>query len=517
MNTPIFRSNGRIDRRTLLALTGAAAMAGGEAMAQGTPKRGGTLRLSAQSNPSSLNPQTGNSGSDHVILYPLYDTLVEWDYTTLQSKPGLAEKWVYPDPTTLVLTIRDGVMFHDGTKCDGEAVRYNLLRAKNDERSNIKSDLATVQDITASGQTVTLKLKAPDSALPLILSDRAGMISSPRAMEEHGRDYDRRPVGTGAMKFVSWADNERVVMTKNESYWKKDRPLQDGMVFQIIPELPTGLRSVTAGQNDFVYFLVPQQKALIDRARNISSSLGPTLWCIQMYINYGRPPLDNVKVRQALNFAIDREEFNRACFGGIGEPTSVVLPRAHWACAQEYANHFTYDPDRARRLLAEAGHPNGLDIVGIGYAEQLAVQQQEVLIEQMRRGGIRLSWQRFTGPPTPTAFLAEKKGDIFLAAWTGRPDPSLTYQLLFGVGSYFNAGRGEGAPGLTEALLATRTSDDIAVRKEAFRELEKIVTENALVMPLVFRPELNAFGPKVKGYRANLLGKPKFEDVWLEG
>lgn len=514
MNAPIKLPSGRIDRRTFLALTGAAVAAGGEAQAQ---KRGGTLRLSAQQNPSSLNPQTGNSGSDHVILYPLYDSLVEWDYTTLQAKPGLAEKWAYPDPSTLVLTIRDGVTFHDGTKLDGAAVRYNLLRAKTDERSNIKSDLATVEDITASGQTVTLKLKQADSALPLILSDRAGMISSPKAMEEHGRDYDRRAVGTGAMKLVSWADNERVVMVKNDSYWKKDRPLQDGMVFQIIPELPTGLRSVTAGQNDLVYYLVPQQKQLIDRARNLGSAVGPSLLCVHAYFNYGRAPLDNVKVRQALNYAVDREEFNKATHGGIAETTSTILPRAHWACATEYSGTFTYDPDRARKLLAEGGHPNGIDILGVGYAEQLQVQQQEVLIEQMRKAGIRLRWERYTGPPTPAAFFAEKKGDLLLAPWTGRPDPSLTYQLVFGTGSYFNAGRGEGAPGLTEALLATRASDDLAVRKEAFRKLQKIVTDNALHLPLLFRPELTAYSAKVKGYKPNLLGKPKFEDVWLEG
>jgi len=516
MNAPTHHASGRIDRRSFLALTGAV-VAGGDALAQGTPKRGGTLRLSAQQNPSSLNPQTGNSGSDHVVLYPIYDSLVEWDYATLQAKPGLAEKWAYPDPTTLVLTIRDGVMFHDGTKCDGAAVRYNLLRAKNDERSNVKSDLATVDDITAAGQTVTLKLKAPDSALPLILSDRAGMISSPRAMEEHGRDYDRRPVGTGAMKFVSWADNERVVMTKNEGYWKKDRPLQDGMVFQIITELQTGLRSVTAGQNDLVYYLVPQQKQLIERARNVSSAVGPSLLCVHAYFNYGRAPLDNVKVRQALNYAVDREEFNKATHGGIAETTSTILPRSHWACATEFSGHFTYDPDRARKLLAEGGHPNGIDILGIGYAEQLQVQQQEVLIEQMRRAGIRLRWERYTGPPTPTAFFAEKKGDLLLAPWTGRPDPSLTYQLVFGAGSYFNAGRGEGAAGLTEALLASRASDDLAERKEAFHKLQKIVTDSALHLPLLFRPELTAYGPRVKGYKPNLLGKPKFEDVWLEG
>ena len=319
------------------------------------------------------------------------------------------------------------------------------------------------------------------------------------------------------MRFVSWADNERVVMVRNERYWKPDRPLQDGIVYQIIPELPTGLRSVTAGQNDLVYYLVPQQKQLIERARNLSSAVGPSLLCVQAYINYGRAPLDNVKARLALNYAVDREEFNKATHGGIAETTSLILPRSHWACATEYAGHFTYDPDRARKLLAEAGHPNGLDILGIGYAEQLQVQQQEVLIEQMRKAGIRLRFERYTGPPTPAAFFAEKKGDILLAPWTGRPDPSLTYQLVFGAGSYFNAGRGEGAPGLTEALLASRASDDLATRQEAFRKLQKIVSENALHLPLLFRPELTAYSQKVKGYKPNLLGKPKFENVWLEG
>ena len=515
MTAPTHHASGRIERRSFLALTGAMAL-GGEANAQGTPRRGGVLRLSASGNPSSLDPQTGNSGSDHVLLYPMFDTLVEWDYATLQAKPGVAEKWEYPDSTTLVLTVRDGVAFHDGTKCDPAAVRANLLRAMTHERSNVKSDLATVADVSVVGRTVAMKLKQPDSALPLILSDRAGMLSSPAAMEASGRDYDRKPVGTGPWKFVSWAENERVVMARNEAYWKPNRPLLDGLNFQIIPELPTGLRSVTAGQNDFVYFLAPQHKALIDRARNVGSVLGPTLWCIQMYINCGRAPFDNAKVRQALNFAVDREEFNKASFGGLAEPAVLSLPKAHWAHDAEMAQYYRYDPDRARKLLAEAGHPNGIDMTGIGFAEQLAVQQQEVLIEQMKRASIRITWTRFTGPPTTTAFFAEKKGDVFLSAWTGRPDPSLTYQLLFGEGSYFNAGRGEGAPGLTAAILATRAAPDLEGRKAAFRALQRLVTENGLIVPLAFRPELNAFSQKVKGYLPNLLGKPKFEDVWLE-
>src|SRR4051794_33962713 len=162
-------------RRELMALmTGAAAgvALGGPALAQATPKRGGTLRISAPANPSSLDPATGGAGSDHTFLFTMYDTLTEWEYDTLKPKPGLAESWKFTDPTTLVLTIRRGVTFHDGTLLDAEAVRFNIDRGKNDAKSNIKADLAAVASVEVTGPLqVTLKLNTPDTALPAILSD----------------------------------------------------------------------------------------------------------------------------------------------------------------------------------------------------------------------------------------------------------------------------------------------------------------------------------------------------------
>src|SRR5512139_422736 len=135
-------------RREAMALISGAlagtALGGGSAFAQGTPKRGGILRISAPANPSSLDPATRGAGSDHTFLYTMYDTLTEWDFETLKPKPGLAESWSFSDPTTLVLNIRQGVTFHDGTKLDAEAVKFNLDRAKTDAKSNIKADVATV-------------------------------------------------------------------------------------------------------------------------------------------------------------------------------------------------------------------------------------------------------------------------------------------------------------------------------------------------------------------------------------
>ena len=133
-------------REAMALLSGAVAgvALGGDARAQGTPKRGGILRISAPTNPSSLDPATGGAGSDHAFLFTMYDTLTEWDFETLKPKPGLAESWSFSDPTTFVLNIRPGVTFHDGTPLDAEAVKFNLERNKTDPKSNIKADLATM-------------------------------------------------------------------------------------------------------------------------------------------------------------------------------------------------------------------------------------------------------------------------------------------------------------------------------------------------------------------------------------
>ena len=323
-------------RREAIALI-SAALAGtalrGRAFAQGTPKRGGILRISAPANPTSLDPATGGTDTDHAFLFTMYDTLTEWEFETLKPKPGLAESWRFTDPSTLVLNIRAGVTFHDGTPLDAEAVKFNLERNKNDPKSNIKADLASMASAEVTGpMQVTLKLNTPDAALPGILSDRAGMMVSPTALKASSAgNVTRTPVGAGAYAFVSWSDGEKIVVKRNEKYWKPNRPYPDGIEFAIIPELTTGSRSVTAGQNDLMYQLPPRQKASMDRVPSVKIANGPTLYVFQIFLNWAKPPFDNVKVRQAFNFASDRETFVKAALAGLAEPAYMNLPKAHWA------------------------------------------------------------------------------------------------------------------------------------------------------------------------------------------
>ena len=139
-----------LSRRDLMALAGALALPGASFAQAAAPKRGGVLKVSANANPSSLDPATGGAGSDHTFLWTIYDTLVEWDYETLKAKPGMAA-FNFPDPRTLVLDIKPGISFHDGTPMDAAAVKFNLDRGKTDARSNIKADLQNVAEVVASG------------------------------------------------------------------------------------------------------------------------------------------------------------------------------------------------------------------------------------------------------------------------------------------------------------------------------------------------------------------------------
>jgi len=504
-------------RRLLATLAGGtvAAMMPAALWAKGPPKRGGVLRVSAANNPSTLDPMSGRSGFDHPLLYPLFDTLIEFDYATLAAKPGLARSWSLKDPTTLVLELNDGILFHDGTKCDAAAVKFNLERSKSDARSAIKTDLASVDSVTATGPLqVTIKLKTPDSSLPLVLSDRAGMMVSPKAIEELGPGTDRKPVGTGGWTFVSWTDNAKLVLKRNEKYWRANRPYLDGIEFQIIPELNTGLRSVSAGENDFVYSLSRQQQRVIERSANLESVSSPTLIVHMLYLNMGRKPFSDERVRQALNYAVNREAFNQVTQDG--EPSRSVLPKEHWAYEPSIAKTYPHDPERARKLLAEAGYPNGFDLSAMGWNDQKAIQRQEILIEQLGKVGIRVKFGTASVADSTNQFMMEKRGDAYLGAFTGRPDPSLIFQRLFDPNSVINAGRVDPAPERAAAQLETQTAADQAARKLAFAKLQKIVSDHALCCPITVQHDLAAYAKKVAGYQPNLTGKPKLENVYID-
>ena len=514
----------RIKRRQILQLMGAGtalALLPGmtrPAFADEEAVKGGILRVAAPFNPSSLDPVTSGAGSDHMILYSIYDTLVDFEPATLQPVPGLSTAWEFETPTKLVMTLRESVKFHDGTDFNAEAVKANLDRAMTHDRSTAKGDIASIDRVEVlDTHKVAIHTKYPDTALPLILADRSGMMVSPTAVEKAGGTLDRAPVGTGPFRFERWDDGDVVQLTRFDGYWDTELPHLDGISFRVITDLNTGLRSVIAGETDFCYRLNPQQKLVADRMGDrVVVRTSPTVANYHIVFNYSKAPLNDVRVRQAINFAVDRNAFNEAAMLGLGVPAQTLLPPGYWAHDDALDNYYTFDRDKARALLAEAGHADGLDLQYYSNADQSSQQRAEVIMEQLRQVGIRCTLVTGSNADMFQRFMVRGEGDAMMVNWTGRPDPAQGFLFVYGEQGANNAGKVAPPPELAAAIAKAQAGVTQEERKPAFAQAERIMLEHALSCEVAFVPAIEVHRPNVGGYEPNLLGKPKFNRLFLK-
>jgi len=508
-----------LDRRSALkgvvATTGALLLPATARGITSAPRHGGTLRISMPYNPAALDPMTGRNLPDFNTLYAIFDALIDYDPATLDLKPGLARAWRFSDPKALVLDLVEGVEFHDGTPFSAESAKFNLDRYLNDPRSNVKSDLNTVQGTSITGRTqITIHLKKPNSGLPAILTNRCGLMVSPASVKQHG-NVDRMPVGTGPFKFVGWRDNDRITVERNKNYWRAGLPYLDGLELRIMSELNTVARTVTSGQADIALNVGAQQKLVADRQGHTKSYSTPSLTFFGAFLNYGRQPLSDVRLRQALNYALDRDTINKIVNGGLGETTSTVMPRSFWACDPATAGYYTHDPERARKLVAEAGHAGGIEIAAWGWPDQTSMQRQELVVSQLAHAGIHVNLVPAAPPQAMEGFMIKKQRAMLISPQGALPDPSQIYERLFAAEALRNAGSVE-LPGFRALMDATTEAQDRPTRKAAFAKLQRFVVEQAIQLPQFIAPEIAIAGPKVRNYRDGLLGTPKFTEVWLE-
>lgn len=519
--------SGGVGRRTVLktaAAAGGVLALPGAALAQaGTPRRGGTLRVAMPYNPASLDPINGRNPTDFNTLYGVFDGLLQLNPKTLEVLPNLATSFTWTDAQTLTLELAQGVRFHDGTSFDADAVKFNIERYKTDPRSNVKQDLIAVDSVeVASPSKVVLHLGRPNAALPAMLTDRGGMMVSPTSIRNAaGGNVDRAPVGSGPFKFKSWADTEKIEMVRNDDYWRKGQPYLDGVVLNIISDPPTVLRSVTAEENDLAINITLAQKAVADRAGNLVVTTSPTLVINGMYFNYGNDAdgkprkLADLRVRQAICWAVDRDAFNQAISMGLGEVSSSPRPKVD-ATSDDATRHFYgYDPDKARKLLADAGYPNGIDLDVLGWADSVSMRSQELVMDQLSKVGIRCHLTPMSPQDSSAEFFIKKHGDgrfPLVGVWA---EASQEYGNLFGKSGYFNAS-GIELPGFADLYAATQASLDPPTRKAAFAKLQRFVIENALVLVIEYQPNMTVATKKVHGLWYDPEGRARFHEAWLD-
>lgn len=470
--------------------------------------KGGTLRYATVSEPTTFDPHKGASGGDHVSLYPIFDRLLNADPETLAPQPSLAKAWEFTDPQTLVLELEEGVMFTDGTPFDAAAVVYNINRALTMDDSSVKTDVSSIDAAEATSQyVVTIHLNQPDSSLLGVFTDRAGMMVSPKAAES--ADFGEHPVGTGPHTFGAWTHGDNWTYQRNDNYWRAGLPYLDGLEIHLVSDANTRLNGVQSGQFDFIDGIPAASLEDIKAASGVTVNVNPTITEYMIWLNSGRGPLADVRVRKAINIAIDRNALWQGTMYDTGEPAWIPVPSQHWAYDASSVPSFEYDVEAAKQLLADAGYPDGFTLTMTSTNQDDFVQRAEVVQADLAKIGVKVEVTPQPTTDSVDAYFRNKTVDSYNSAMTARADPSITYQTVFAADSFYNAGAyaPDGFADLLKAAKSAQTTDD---RRAAFSALNKSIIENALWIPLVYPSGIMAWNSDFDGFVPALIDKPNF-------
>ncbi|MDI6823650.1 MAG: ABC transporter substrate-binding protein [Bacillota bacterium] len=344
--------------------------------------------------PESLDPANAlNVGSTQVIMQ-VYEGLVCRD-ENLKVYPRLATSWdISPDKKVYTFHLREGVKFHDGTPFDAEAVKANLDRHLNlDKPTKNRQYYAMVESIVVKDhKTVEIRLKQPYGSFLELLAQPHAFIVSPQAIAELGEDLARRAVGTGPFVLKEWVPGSEVIMEANREYWG-GKPEIDELVFKPVNEDGARVMMLESGQADMITYVPPAEIETL-RQKGFKVVLTPTTRQRFVSINCLDPILKDKRVRQALNYAVNKKAIVDLIWQGTAEVSDSPIPPRVWGHFAVGA--YEYNPDKAKQLLAEAGYPNGF-AVNFWYIKRGpgAKEIMEAIQADLRKVGVNAKIQEY--------------------------------------------------------------------------------------------------------------------------
>jgi len=515
----------KINRRCILALAGfaAALLNMPAAIAAETPVRGGTIVASMDLQPKSLDPIMGDApNSDRYVLLQIFESLLRFDERG-NLQPALAESWSYSDDKKSILfKLRRGVTFHDGTPFDAEAAAFNLRRAISPEvNAPRRGDLADIESVdVVDAYTLRVNLKDTSGAALASLAVEAGMMSSPTAIKKYGQDYGRYPVGTGPFKFVEWVAGSHVDLERNENYWRigedgKPLPYVDKVRLRFIPNTAVKLVEVRSGNVHIVDGVTPKDFEAVEKDSNLRLVKVPPGIAQWVALNTTLPPFNDPKLRRALSVSINRDQIMKMVTRGYGMVIPTVVAATDWSYDENVKPH-PYDPAEAKKLLAEAGKPDGFKATLSVIQRDPDTQIAQIMQQQLKQVGIDLEIEILERQAWVSKVLNGKTHQAALGRVNvPRADPDHVFGLFFGRDAAQNW-----SVITDEALFRVvdeaRRSIDPAERKKYYTEAQQILLDNTYYAFLFFREARHVARKEVKSLTIDAGGAWLLGYAWLE-
>ena len=477
---------------------------------------GKTLVVGLVAEPTSMDPGQLTDINSMRVLSSVYDTLVRFKEESFTQEPGLATSWtISPDGITYTFKLRQGVKFHDGSPFNAEAVKFTydrLLDPKHPYANTGPFPFASFyygvikQVSVVDTSTVRFTLKKPFSPLLNNLTLNTGRIVSPAAVKKWGKEFASHPGGTGPFKFVSWQKNVRIVLEANAGYWD-GAPKLDRLIFRPLVEEQTRVTELMSGGVDFIVDVPPDNVDQIKKDARFTyyEQPGPHIWWVTL--NTQKKPLSDVRVRRAVNIAINKEAIAKDVLKGTATAASGPIPPAITWAFTDQVTKYAYDPEKAKKLLTEAGYPNGFSAVfwipESGSGMQSPKTMAQAIQADLQAVGIKVSiqtyeWGAYLNKYSKGFGQVADMGAMSFMLDPGDPAPMLSL-VIDGKGG-FNGGAYKNAD--VDRLLdeATRVTD-LNKRGDLYRQATKIIVDDA---PWVFidNAHQNAAGlKKVSGFK----------------
>ena len=483
-----------------LALTGALLATPGYGQTSGR-----TLRVGLAEDPDLLDPTLARTFVGRIVFAGLCDKLFDLD-EKLAVVPQLATGYEWSgDSKSLVIKLRQGVTFHDGEKLDAAAVKFNLDRHKTMAGSNRRGELAQVASVdVVDGQTVRLNLATPFAPLLAVLTDRAGMMVSPKAAQAAGANFGAKPVCSGPFRFVERVAQDRIILERYPNYWQKGEIHFDRIVYLPIIDATVRLANLRSGQLDFIERVAPSDVPGLRNDSRFKLSKIVEIGYQGITINIGKSdfaqknPLGrDARVREAFELALDREAIVKVAMDGEAQVGNQWVAPSNPYYAQSVPVP-KRDLARAKALLAAAGVPNPsftLMTPTTSDAQRIA----QVVQAMVKEAGFDVKIQS-TEFATSLKLSDQGQFEAYVLAWSGRADPDGNlYTFLACKGPLNNAGYCK--QDVDELIDRARTTLAPAQRVKLYEQITANVARDRPIVYLFHRHWLWAYNAKLSGLR----------------
>ena len=464
----------------------------------------GRVVVALGSDTSTMDPHMHTERMGIIINQHIFDTLLARDTRTWQPIPHLAEAIKNVNPTTWELKLRKGVRFHNGESFNAESVKFTIDRVLNPEqKSPIRGNFTWIKSVDIVDEhTVRIVTEKPYPAIHEILTfGNFGMVPPKYIKEKGDAHFAKNPVGTGPFKFVEWRKGERTTIEANEQYWK-GAPAIKTIVFRVIPETATQIAELLSGGVDILRAVPPDQISAIGKSGAARVTATQILRVVFLQMDgdgrAGKTPLTDVRVRRAINHAVNVEEIMQKVLGGMAVRTPAgTNPMAFGF--DRAIKPYAYDPDAARKLLAEAGFPNGFEVTMNTYAGSIVNVDQvaQATMGYLGKVGIRVKLRHFADVGQYLAnFRGSKLDGMTMASWGYNSvfDSDFIYYIHFCAGQPYTY---NSAKEMDQWLEEARATVDPKKRQELYSRFQRFIVDQAYWVPMYAQFTIEAASTKL--------------------